>query len=175
MSQVLERDIITIKDIDNKFAKEVNEFTEDTLIRCIDCGACTGSCPSGRRTALRVRKILRLARLGYRDVLKLADLWLCTTCYTCYDRCPQQVNTVDAVIKLRNYAFRSGYALEPHKRVAKLVIEYGHAVPINDENKKLRVSMGLPELPPTVHKYPEALEQVKKILELTGFSELLKV
>jgi len=31
----------------------------------------------------------------------------------------------------------------------------------------------LPELPPTVHSYPEALAEVKRIIEKTGFTKLL--
>jgi heterodisulfide reductase subunit C len=53
------------------------------------------------------------------------------------------------------------------------VIEKGHAVPINDDGRAKRKELGMDELPETVHKHPQALEQVKKLLELTGFMQLV--
>jgi heterodisulfide reductase subunit C len=165
--------VIRPEDLKKELVEELNEWSERSLIKCMDCGLCSSSCHSGRRTSLSVRRVLRLARLGCKGLLDMKELWMCTTCYACYDRCPRKVNTVDVIIKLRNMAFREGKALEPHKRVAKLFVEYGHAVPISDEVKALRKSLGLPEVPPTVHSYPEALDEVKKIVEKTSFTKLV--
>jgi heterodisulfide reductase subunit C len=55
-----------------------------------------------------------------------------------------------------------------------LLIEYGHAVPIDEKNKKKRTELGLEELPETVHKYPDELEEVKILLNSCAFEELLK-
>ena len=53
----------------------------------------------------------------------------------------------------------------------------GHGVPANGEaNKKwqdLRESYGLPPLPPTVHTHPEAVEEVQKLLQSVGFTDLM--
>ena len=142
--------------------------------KCIQCGTCTGSCPSGRRTAYRTRVVIRKALLGLReDLLKSQDLWLCTTCYTCYERCPRKISIVEAIIALRNMAAARGFMLSRHKEISKYLIDFGHLVPINDPNKKRRAELGLSEVPPTVHSYPEALEEVKKLLEITGFTKLV--
>jgi heterodisulfide reductase subunit C len=66
-----------------------------------------------------------------------------------------------------------GLMLPEHRKVAELVIDKGHAVPINDDGRAKRKELGMDELPETVHKHPQALEQVKKLLELTGFMQLV--
>jgi heterodisulfide reductase subunit C len=165
------------------FANEVIDhgsriFSKDdlaTLKACIQCGTCTGSCPSGRRTAWRIRQIFLKTLNGLRDdVLTAEDLWNCTTCYTCQERCPRKVKTTDIVRSLRNLAVREGHMREDHAKVCQLVFNYGHAVPINEDVKATRKRLGLTEIPPTVHQYPEALQEVLKILEATGFRELVE-
>jgi len=171
-ASVLKRDVISTRDFDKSFADEINRLVENSLIKCMDCGTCSSGCPSGRRTAMRIRQLVRLARLGYKPMLSMVDLWMCTTCYRCFDRCPRKVNITDAIIFIRNKAFKEGYALPKHIKVAQLVIDYGHAVPINNEIRALRKELGLPELPPTVHSFPDALKEVQKILSITKFNEL---
>jgi heterodisulfide reductase subunit C len=62
-----------------------------------------------------------------------------------------------------------------HKGVSHKFIKTGHAVPIDDEKwKQLRESLGLPPLPPTVHSYPKALNEVQKLLKKTGFDKLVE-
>ncbi|MHC1574989.1 MAG: CoB--CoM heterodisulfide reductase subunit C, partial [Candidatus Methanogasteraceae archaeon] len=55
---------------------------------------------------------------------------------------------------------------------AQLMAKTGHAVPINDDNKEKRKKLGMNELPETVHNYPDALEEVHKIVFETKFDKL---
>ena len=139
---------------------------------CMQCGTCTGGCPSGTYTGLNTRCIVQSARRD-KDVLNDDDLWMCTTCYTCQERCPRGIRIVDAVLALRTEAVHRGIMLPAHRKVAQVVISNGHAVPINDNAKEQRKQLGLDELPATVHKFPDSLEQVKKLLASTGFVELI--
>ena len=62
-----------------------------------------------------------------------------------------------------------------HRGVSHKFIKTGHAVPIDDEKwSKLRESLGLPPIPPTVHSYPKALREVQKLLKKTGFDKLVE-
>jgi heterodisulfide reductase subunit C len=63
--------------------------------------------------------------------------------------------------------------LDRHKQVASLVMKSGHAVPIDEANRKTRVAMGLSEVPPTTHKSAEALKEVQEITKKTGFDKLV--
>ncbi len=162
------------KEPNPEFTRKVIEQGGKTVNLCFQCGTCTGSCPSGRQTAFRVRKVVRRAQLGFEeDVLPSEDLWLCTTCFTCYERCPRGVEIVDIIMALRNMAVRKGYMAEPHRKVAELISKTGHMVSLRDEDKALRKKLGLRETPPTVLSDSKMLEQVKKITELCGFDKLV--
>ncbi|MGP8322088.1 MAG: CoB--CoM heterodisulfide reductase subunit C [Methanosarcinaceae archaeon] len=143
------------------------------VLTCIQCGTCSGSCPSGRYTSLNTRRIIKKARKG-RDVLHDDDLWMCVTCYNCQERCPRGIKIVDVILAIRTIAVHEGIMLPEHRDVSRFVLEYGHAVPINDEIKKMREKLGLESLPETVHKYPDSLEDVKTLLRSCEFDKLVR-
>ncbi len=147
----------------------------DRIRSCIQCGTCTGSCPSGRRTAFRTRQLIRKALLGFREeVISDPNLWLCTTCGTCTERCPRKIDVAEAIIYLRNLACQAGHMRPKHQSVSHKLIETGHAVPIDDKKwSKLREDLGLPPLPPTVQSYPKALKELQSIIKKTGFDKLV--
>lgn len=160
--------------INKEFSQQVKEAGGDSLEYCFQCGTCTGSCPSGRRTPYRVRQLIRKANMGLKDEL-LADpeIWMCSTCYACQERCPRKVKIVDVVKLVRNHAAQAGYMGPAHKMVGSFVIKTGHGVPINDATMELRKQVGLDELPPTTHQFPGALEEIQKITAATGFDSLI--
>ena len=100
-------------------------------------------------------------------------IWMCTTCYECQERCPRGIKIVDIVKIIRNQAAQAGFMAPAHKMTGSFVIKTGHGVPINDATMALRKSVGLDELPPTTHQFPEALEEVQKIFKATGFDNLI--
>ncbi len=164
---------------DTEFQDEIIETGEkiipgiEKVRTCIQCGNCVGGCPSGRRTAWRIKTLFQKAMIGLKEeVLDSDDLWCCTTCYTCQERCPRGISTTDTVRVIRNVAFREGYAKKNHLFVCSLLFKFGHAVPVNDPTKELRKKLGLGELPPTVHSFPEGLKEVNVICEKTGFKEI---
>ena len=84
---------------------------------------------------------------------------MCTTCYTCQERCLRSVKIVEIIKKARNIAAHAGYMAKPHKMTGVFVMNTGHGVPINDATKALRAKIGLAEIPPTTHAFPEAFEE----------------
>ncbi len=165
--------------IGNKITEEiVKDEALAAITACYQCGRCTGSCPSGRRTAMRTRQIVRKALLNLDEVLSDKDLWLCSTCYTCYERCPRDVPTTNIIIKLRNLATQRDQMLDPHRGLSHMFIKTGHGVPIaegegGDKWRALRESYGLAPLPDTVHSHPEAVEDVNTLMKSTKFDKLV--
>jgi heterodisulfide reductase subunit C len=141
------------------------------ILTCFQCGTCTGSCPSGKYTSLNVRRIIKDSIKN--DISDQLDLWMCTTCYNCQERCPRGIKVTDAILSLREKAVKNGRILPAHRAVCKFLIEKGHAVPIDDIHIAIREKIGLAQ-PETVSKYPLALKDVKTILASTGFDELIK-
>lgn len=157
-----------------QFTAKIIEQGGETLNLCFQCGTCTGSCPSGRHTVFRTRKLIRRAQLGLKDdVLPSDDLWFCTTCYTCYERCPRGVEIPDIILTLRNMAVREGYMAESHKRTAKYLCKTGHMVPLSDQYKPIREKLGLNAVPETVTTNETALKQLQIIIHETGFDKLV--
>ena len=174
MTLLTDKELLTDSNRDPDFTAEFIDAGIETVKHCFQCGTCSGSCPSGRRTPYKVRQIVRKCLLGLKDEVITDDaLWMCTTCYTCQERCLRSVKIVEIIKKARNIAAHAGYMAKPHKMTSVFVLNTGHAVPINDNVKALRAKIGLPEVPPTTHAYPEALEEVQKLCKLTAFDELI--
>lgn len=67
-----------------------------------------------------------------------------------------------------------GFMLPQHKKASKKLLETGHAVPLDAANQEMRKELGLQEVPPTVHSHKDALNDVKTIMERTGFKKLIE-
>jgi len=118
---------------------------------------------------------MRMAQLGLKDeLLGNADIWQCTTCYTCEERCPRGVPIVDTILAIRNIAIQEGKMYDAHKKTANNLVKYGHTVDINDKVKAMRASLGLPEVPPTVLASEKAAADFAKLLAKTGFDKLVE-
>ena len=174
MTLLTDKELLTDANRDPDFTAEFIDAGIETVQHCFQCGTCSGSCPSGRRTPYKVRQIVRKCLLGLKEEVITDDaLWMCTTCYTCQERCLRSVKIVEIIKKARNIAAHAGYMAKPHKMTGVFVMNTGHGVPINDATKALRAKIGLSEIPPTTHAYPEALAEVQKLCKITGFDELI--
>ncbi|UCG70075.1 MAG: CoB--CoM heterodisulfide reductase subunit C [Thermoplasmata archaeon] len=160
--------------VNPKFIEEVTEAGAATVNLCWQCGTCTASCPSGQHTAFRIRKLIRRVQLGFKDeVLPTDDLWMCTTCYTCGERCPRGVKIPEIIYTLRNMAVKLGYIAETHKKAVTMMIKTGHTIPLDDKGKKIRKKLGLINSPLTTLSNFKALEDVQNILRYTGFDKIV--
>ncbi|MEA2090123.1 MAG: (Fe-S)-binding protein [Thermoproteota archaeon] len=79
-----------------------------TLLECIQCGVCTGSCPVSKKS-LNIRKELREIALSSKIIIPPEnELWSCTTCSTCKIRCPKELNPVEVLIDIRSVVVEEG-------------------------------------------------------------------
>lgn len=164
----------TPKEPNFNFTKKIMDSGGDTLNLCIQCGTCTGSCPSSKITALRTRKLIRKAQLGLEDeIFSTDDLWQCTTCYRCYERCPRGVDVPSIIIILRNMAVKRGDLAEAHQKNAGYIINTGHIISFGKKQEAMRKKVGLDPTPPTTLSSEKALKEVKAIVKKTGFDKLI--
>jgi len=121
----------------------------EKLMRCFQCGTCTSDCPVARFSdTYRPRQIIRMAQLGLKDrVLDSDTLWLCAACFTCTDRCPQDVEVASVIRVLRNLAAEEGHIPQVFKDQCASILESGYAYKIPELKLKKRESSGLPPLP----------------------------
>ncbi len=162
---------IKASEFDPKFKyKLMKMHGGEKLLKCFQCGTCTSDCPVARYSdSYRPRMILRMASLGLKDrVLKSDTLWLCAACFTCTDRCPQDVEVASVIRVLRNLAAEEGIFPQVFRDQCSSVLESGYAYKIPDLRIKKRESLGLPSLP---KGNPES---VKKSLKGVAFIDKLE-
>ncbi len=166
---------IDIDEVDHEFVAIVKKAGGPNIQSCYQCGTCSGSCPAGARTNYLVRNIIRKALLGLKkQCISSADLWYCTTCYTCTDRCPQDVAPTEVIKAIRTVAVKSGYMLGPHQKVAAKVVEVGHAVPLGGTTwENLREKVGLTRVPPNASGTKWARDEIQKLTKKSGFDDLI--
>jgi heterodisulfide reductase subunit C len=82
------------------------------LDRCIQCGACTASCPAARFTDYSPRQIVKKVLENDRSILESEMIWSCFYCYSCNLRCPRNNSPVAIVQVLRQMAINEGIGVE---------------------------------------------------------------
>lgn len=118
------------------------------LARCFACGTCASGCPvHAQKPEFDPRKIIRMVLLGLEEeLLKSQEIWMCSTCYTCRERCPQEVGCAEIITELRNLAAEKGYVPEAYKIQMEALRKFGRVYEIEEFDNKKRVKMGLSEL-----------------------------
>ncbi len=135
--------------LDAGLAREVaGEPGGEGIRKCYACGTCSAGCPVRRfHPVFNPRRIIRMVLLGMRDqVLKEPFVWVCATCFTCQERCPQGVRIADIMTALRNIATRLGNMPEIVPLQVKLLAEKGTLYPLDEFDNKKRGKTSLPSL-----------------------------
>jgi len=94
---------------DDSFMAEVIATTPDaeTLITCLQCGTCGGSCPSGPDMDHSPRQLFAMISAEMREeVLRSNTPWYCVACYYCMVRCPKDIPITDLMYSLKRMAVR---------------------------------------------------------------------
>lgn len=149
MTETLQKPI-KASEMDPRFKYEISKMHGgEKVMRCFQCGTCTSDCPVARFSeTYRPRQIIRMTQLGLRErVLNSDTLWLCAACFTCTDRCPQDVEVASVIRVLRNLAAEKGMVPQVFKDEASSILESGYAYRIPELRLKKRETLGLPQLP----------------------------
>jgi len=110
----------------------------DPLFPCIQCGKCTGGCPiSVISPHFNIRKLLYeiLNSEGEDIAQKKEMIWDCSTCTTCVQRCPKQVDPADLVISVRSVLVEDGQVPPKIRDVLKSISIRGNPWNIGQEKR----------------------------------------
>ncbi len=136
--------------IDHSFRRELGlELEGNGVSFCYQCGACVGDCPSARFSEdFNPRKIMQAVLYGMKDALvsSTQPVWQCSNCFTCYDRCPQDVKPVEVIMALKNYMTRHGVVPDGVEDLAAGVLKTGRSAIVSKVTIKRREELGLPPL-----------------------------
>jgi heterodisulfide reductase subunit C len=158
---------IRVSELDAGFKHAVARVHGGERVKaCFACGTCTASCPIREiDDRYNPRKIIRMVLLGMKEeVLKSDFIWLCSTCYSCYERCPQDVKITDLMTALKNMAVAAGHLPPAFKLQGDLLKANGRLYEIDEFDNKKREKMGLPMVKPKV-------DEVARVMELSGFNK----
>lgn len=116
--------------------------------RCFSCSTCTAGCPVASVTdKYNPRRIIHMALLGMRDEVLTSDfIWLCSVCYTCYDRCPQDVRIPELMNAVRSIAVRERSVPPTFARQMEELRAHGRLLEITEYENERRARYGLPPI-----------------------------
>ncbi len=158
---------IKASELDPKFKYQLLKMHgSEKILKCFQCGTCTSDCPVARYSdSYRPRTLIHMAQMGLKDrVLKSDTLWLCAACFTCTDRCPQDVEVASVIRVFRNLAVENGCVPQVFKDQTASLLESGYAFKIPELRIKKRETQGLPPLPKgNAEKVKKALKGVRFI------------
>jgi len=88
-------------------SQAIEEAISATNVRqCLDCGKCSSSCSVARiNDDYSPRRVVERFLLGMeKKMLSSRELWMCTGCYLCRERCPSDVRYPEFLAKVRALA-----------------------------------------------------------------------
>ncbi len=154
--------IVDVSTPDTRFTRKLGKgLGASDLNKCFQCSVCVASCPVREIEAeFNPRRIMKLAKLGLKDlVLQSEFIWLCSMCFMCQERCPQDVRPPQVMTVLRNIATEEGYAPPNLLKLIDVLSENGRTYPVDDFTEDERDDRGLPEVvvkPKFIMKIAEA-------------------
>lgn len=109
MNKKIKNESIKIEHLNLKkgeLVKEVQELCGENLFGCYQCGTCSSGCPYVEDMDLSPDEVIRYLILDREEVLQSKTIWLCSSCFTCAERCPRDINITKIMEALRQIILR---------------------------------------------------------------------
>jgi Fe-S oxidoreductase len=118
-----------------EIADSIKEKGGEAFKYCYQCGLCDTVCPWNRVRNFSMRKLIRQATFGLTEI-ENEEIWRCTTCGRCPQRCPRGVGIIEVGVASRRMATEFGVfpnAVRPIRGVSASLTGEGN--PLNGERK----------------------------------------
>lgn len=171
-------------------------FKKSGFKKCIQCGRCTGSCPSTIiHRDFNPRDLMRRFMFEDLDSDHVNEIiWKCGQCYSCRARCPRNCkaglgvvalqhksymagkapkNIVEIAEKIRSNLYSVGETITPESYDLNLKHEFGKKTAERcSDNCLKRDKLGFKVKDARqVHIPEDSLKEIRYIMKLTGFKE----
>jgi len=111
----------------------IKESGGDGFKFCYQCGLCDTVCPWNRVRTFSMRRIIREATFGLTEI-ESEEMWRCTTCGNCPQKCPRGVKIIESGVALRRIATEYGVFPTPVKSVRTISASLtGEGNPLNEK------------------------------------------
>ncbi len=114
----------------------IREKGGDAFKYCYQCGLCDTVCPWNRVRVFSMRKLVRQATFGLTEI-ESEEMWRCTTCGRCPQRCPRGVGILEVGVAARRVATEFGVfpdSVKPLRGISASLVAEGN--PMNGERAK---------------------------------------
>ena len=91
------------------FKAKMEELSGENIDLCMQCGACSSSCPLTDEMDLLPSTVIRYTQLGIEDVQMSKTPWVCITCFNCEVRCPRGIDVANVMEAIRQVLLRTKY------------------------------------------------------------------
>jgi Fe-S oxidoreductase len=108
----------------------------DAFKFCYQCGMCDTVCPWNRVRSFSMRKLIRQATFGMTEI-ENEEVWRCTTCGKCPQRCPRGVGIIEVGVASRRLATEFGVfpnSVKTIRGISASLTSEGN--PLNEERSK---------------------------------------
>lgn len=138
-----EKDIRLEYTLKKDFIEEVYSTPGGEQVKkCIQCGTCSGSCPTAYLMDYTPRQIFSMIRAGMRkEVLESEAILYCCSCYMCEVRCPAEIKIPDVFYTLKRIAWQEKGLEKPEERLYKFSPIFYDIVKKNGRNNEFALMM----------------------------------
>lgn len=178
-------------DFAEKIITDVKNSKEEGVLKCVQCGMCTSTCPAARHSDYNPRDIIEKVLEGDTSILEDDLIWNCFYCYTCHSVCPVgnsvcEVNQILKQIAISNemgydklyeyMGFADSYFTAAIGAIPEIFFEdIKRDVPgwweFRNNLADIREEL---ELDPPLMPPKETIDEVSKILTITGFKDKIE-
>jgi heterodisulfide reductase subunit C len=154
-------------DLANSILKNLKSSEDMGLLRCVQCGMCTSTCPGARHSSYNPREMIKKILQGDETVIEDENIWNCFYCYTCHSICPVGNSACEVNQILRQIAIKNGKVNDK----VKPFIEFGDSF--------LRLAIGgipsifFPEMREDIGEdwwdFKNNLDEIRKDLDLDSY------
>lgn len=165
---------VVLNNANKELVDKVIKYGGKRVYECFQCGMCASGCPVASDTDHKIKRTMHQVLLGLDDqILEKKAIWLCTTCFMCLERCPQNAGPTEVVLALRRISAERGIVPEAQVEVANNIYHLGHAVTVQ-KGIKLRDKVDAPELK-TAASDKKYIDEIQKLIDSTHAVKLLKI
>ncbi|MCR5026796.1 MAG: 4Fe-4S dicluster domain-containing protein [Methanobrevibacter sp.] len=178
-------------DFAERIIGDVKNSKDEGVLKCVQCGMCTSTCPAARHSDYNPREIIERVLEGDTSILEDDLIWNCFYCYTCHSVCPVgnsvcEVNQILKQIAISNeigydklyeyMGFADSYFTAAIGAIPEIFFEdIGRDVPgwWDFRNNLVDIREEL-ELDPPLMPPKDVIDEVSLILTITGFKEKIE-
>lgn len=178
-------------DFAEKIIRDVKNSRDDGVLKCVQCGMCTSTCPAARHSDYNPRDIIERVLEGDESIVADDCIWNCFYCYTCHSVCPVgnsvcEVNQIIKQIAIENEIgydklyeymgfadsyFTAAIGAIPERFFADIDRDVPGWWDFRQNLDEIRNEL---ELDPPLMPSEEVIDEVSRILTITGFKDKIE-